>query len=182
MFRYWSGRLQAIALACGALVSISIGLAFTTSRPVRGQTTPSVNAMLRVIGKVERPLNLPDIDLQALPRKRLAVIDEKGTSVTYEGVLVVELLRRAGVPLDEQLRGPQMKLFVIVNAADGYRVVFTLPEFDPDFTDRIIILADRRDGHVLAPPEGPFRLVVSGEKRDARWVREVTGLDVEQAK
>jgi hypothetical protein len=75
-----------------------------------------------------------------------------------------------------------MKLFVIVNAADGYRVVFTLPEFDPDFTDRIIILADRRDGHVLAPPEGPFRLVVSGEKRDARWVREVTGLDVEQAK
>jgi hypothetical protein len=34
----------------------------------------------------------------------------------------------------------------------------------------------------LAPPEGPFRLVVAGEKRHARWVREVTALDIEEAK
>jgi hypothetical protein len=44
--------------------------------------------------KVERPLALSDADLQALPRKRLAVTDEKWTPVTYDGVLVVELLRR----------------------------------------------------------------------------------------
>ena len=67
-----------------------------------------------------------------------------------------------------------MKLYVMVSASDGYRVVFALAEFDPDFTDRIVILADRRDGHALAPPEGPFRLVVAEEKRHARWVREVT--------
>src|SRR5271169_4904545 len=73
--------------------------------------------------------------------------------------------RRAGVPLGKQLRGPQMKLYVVADAADGYRAVFALPEFDPDFTDRVIILADRRDGHVMAPPQGPFRLVVAGEKR-----------------
>jgi hypothetical protein len=74
-----------------------------------------------------------------------------------------------------------MKLYVMVSASDGYRVVFALAEFDPDFTDRIVILADRRDGHALAPSEGPFRLVVAEEKRHARWVREVTALDVEEA-
>jgi DMSO/TMAO reductase YedYZ molybdopterin-dependent catalytic subunit len=177
-FRYLSGRLRAVALTYVSLVAF----AFIASRPAQAQTAPAPNITLRIAGKVERPLALSEADLQALPRKRLAVTDEKGTPVTYDGVPVVELLRRAGAPLGKQLRGPQMKLYVTADAADGYRVVFALPEFDPDFTDRVIILADRRDGHVLAPPEGPFRLVVTGDKRHARWVREVTVLDIEEAK
>jgi hypothetical protein len=113
---------------------------------------------------------------------RLTVTDDKGASVTYEGVSAVELLRRAGAPLGKQLKGPRLRLYVIVEASDGYQVVFALPEFDPDFTDRVILLADRRDGHALASPEGPFRLIVAGEKRHARWVREVTSLDVREAR
>jgi hypothetical protein len=38
------------------------------------------------------------------------------------------------------------------------------------------------DGHRIAPPVGPFRLVVPGEMRHPRWVREVMVLDVEDAK
>jgi DMSO/TMAO reductase YedYZ molybdopterin-dependent catalytic subunit len=176
--RCWSVRLRAAALTYGSLVA----LALIASRPAHAQTAPSSNATLRVTGEVERPLVLSEADLQALPRKHLAVTDEKGTPVTYDGVPVVELLRRAGAPLGKKLRGPQMKLYVVINATDGYRVVFALPEFDPDFTDRVTILADRRDGHPMAPKEGPFRLVVAGEKRHARWVRGVTALDVEEAK
>jgi len=182
MLRCWSGWLCAAALVCGSPAFICLALAFVAWRPAWGQTAPPANTTLRIIGKVERPLVLSEVDLQALPRTRLAVTDEKGTPVTYDGVPVVELLRRAGVPLGKQLRGPQMKLYVIVNAADGYRVVFALAEFDPDFTDRAIILADHRDGHVLAPPEAPFRMIVAGEKRHARWVREVNSLDVEEAR
>jgi len=181
MPRGWSGRLHAAALTCGSFAFTCVALAFIASGAVWGQTPPPANTTLRVTGKVERPLVLGESDLQALPRKHLSVTDEKGAPVTYDGVPVVELLRKAGVPLSKQLKGPQMKLYVIVDAADGYRVVFALPEFDPDFTDRVIILADRRDGHVMAPPQGPFRLVVAGEKRHARWVREVTALDVEEA-
>ena len=62
---------------------------------------------------------------------------------------------------------------------EQHRAVFALAEFDPDFTDRVILLADRRDGHPLSSKEGPFRIVVPGEKRHARWVREVIALDVE---
>jgi hypothetical protein len=36
-----------------------------------------------------------------------------------------------------------MKLFVVVEAADGYGVVFAIPELDPDFTDRLVVIADR---------------------------------------
>jgi hypothetical protein len=159
-----------------ALICVAVSIGFSAS--ARAQTPPG--ASLRVTGKVERPLVISEADLQALPRKRLTVTDDKGARVTYDGVEVAHLLRRAGVPLGRQLRGASLKLYVIVEASDGYHVVFALPEFDPDFTDRIIMLADHRDDHVLASPEGPFRLIVAGERRHARWVREVATLDVEQ--
>ena len=51
-------------------------------------------------------------------------------------------------------------MYLLVEAADDYRVVFALPELDPAFTERVILLADRRDGQPLAAAEGPLRLVV----------------------
>ena len=152
----------------------------TSSLAQQSAKNPS-DATLRITGKIDHPLVVRIADLQALSRKRVAVTDDRGARVTYEGVPVVELLRRAGVPLGNRLRGAQMKFYVVVDASDGYQVVFALPEFDPGFTDRVILLADRRDGHPLSAPEGPFRIVVPGEKRHARWVREVTNLDIEQA-
>ena len=65
-----------------------------------------------------------------------------------------------------------------MDAADGYKVVIALPELDPEFTDRVILLADKANGHPLDTKDGPFRIVVPGEKRMARWVRQVTTLKV----
>jgi hypothetical protein len=44
----------------------------------------------------------------------------------------------------------------------------------------VILLADKADGHPLESKEGPFRVVVPGERRLARWVRQVTTLKVVQ--
>ena len=67
---------------------------------------------------------------------------------------------------------------LLVEAVDGYRAVFSLAELEPELTDRIIILADTKDGQPLPPREGPFRVIVSGEKLPARWVRQVKTLTV----
>jgi hypothetical protein len=99
----------------------------------------------------------------------------------FEGVALVELLQRAGVPLGKELRGDRMMTYVVIGAADGYRVVFALPELDPAFNDRLILLADRRDQQPLPPGEGPLRLIVPGEKRQARWVRQVTAVSIHRA-
>jgi DMSO/TMAO reductase YedYZ molybdopterin-dependent catalytic subunit len=101
VFRYWSGRLRAVAPTYVSFVA----LAFIASRPAQAQTAPAPNTTLRITGKVERPLALSEADLQALPRKRLAVTDEKGTPVTYDGVPVVELLRRAGSTIRQAAPG-----------------------------------------------------------------------------
>ena len=71
-----------------------------------------------------------------------------------------------------------MALYLLVDAADDYRVVFALPEVDPAFTERMVLLADHRDGQPLAVVEGPLRLVAPDEKRPARWVRQVRSCTV----
>jgi Oxidoreductase molybdopterin binding domain len=99
----------------------------------------------------------------------------------FEGVALVELLQRAGVLLGKDLRGRRMVTDVVVGAADGCRVVLALPKVDPAYSDRLILLADRRDRQPLSPVEGPPRLIVPGDKRQARWVRQVTTVTVRLA-
>src|SRR5262249_10815519 len=98
-----------------------------------------------------------------------------------EGVPLFEILKAAGVPFGTDLRGPALASYLVVEASDGYRVVFALPELDPAFTDHIVLLADRRDGKPLEGEEGALRLVVLGEKRHARWVRKVVALRIRRA-
>jgi len=68
-----------------------------------------------------------------------------------------------------------------VEAADGYRVVFAVAELDPASTDRVVLLADRRDGKPLVGAQGPLRIVVPDEKRHSRWVRQVISLKLRRA-
>lgn len=140
--------------------------------------SPAAQAVLSVSGETEHPLELKAAGLARLPRHTARVKDHNGAEATFEGVPLVEILRLAGVKLGEQLRGQEMTTYVLVKAADSYQVVFALPELDPGFTERVIFLADRRDGKPLSPEEGPLRIIVPGEKRHARWVRQVTTLTV----
>jgi DMSO/TMAO reductase YedYZ molybdopterin-dependent catalytic subunit len=129
-------------------------------------------AELRVGGAVPSPLVLTLADLKKMPRKTLSVVNpqEKKTE-TYEGVLLEELLQRAGVAHGEHLRGAAMATYVIAEAEDGYRVVFSLAELDSGIVDSEVMVADTMDGAPLAAKQGTFRLVAPHEKRPARWVR-----------
>jgi len=100
------------------------------------------------------------------------------TPAQFEGVPISQLLSAAGIPLGEALRGPALTQTVLVQAADDYKVVFALAEFDPAFSSREIILADKRDGKPLEGKEGPFRIVAPGDKRPARWVRQVSSIKI----
>jgi DMSO/TMAO reductase YedYZ molybdopterin-dependent catalytic subunit len=136
---------------------------------------------LRISGEVERPLNLSGDDLAKLPRRSLRAKDHSGKEAEFEGVPLIEVLKLAGVKFGEGLRGKNLELYLVVEASDGYRAVYALPELDPAYTDKIIILADKRDGKAMDDREGPLRIVVPDEKRHARWVRQVVGLVVKRA-
>jgi hypothetical protein len=103
---------------------------------------------------------------------------EHDVPAQFEGVPLAAILALAGIQLGEKLRGPRLTEALLVEAADGYKVVFALAELDPEFATREIILADQRNGKPLDAKQGPLRIVVPGDKRPARWVRQVTRLRI----
>ena len=135
-------------------------------------------ASLAVSGAVEHPLDLQMSDLEKMPHTRMDVKDHDGNPVTYEGVTVAELLKAAGAPLGEKLRGAGMASYVLAHAKDGYRVVFALPELDAGFTDLKVIVAYTMNGKPLPEGQGPLRIVAPQDKRPARWIRMLDRIEV----
>src|SRR5262245_35974731 len=112
---FFSGALSV------AVAALSVG-----GTSVAAQGTPAPAAALKVGGDVKTPLSLTPDELKSMPRTQVEVKDEDGRVVRYEGVLVAELLKRAGAPLGGELRGNAMATYVVAAATDGYQVVFSL--------------------------------------------------------
>ena len=129
-------------------------------------------ASLKVDGDVATPLTLTIEDLKKMPRKTLTVANphDQKTEV-YQGVTVEGLLKNAGMPQGEHLRGQSLATYVVFKAEDGYRVVFSIAELDSGIVDLDVIVADTMDGGAIPARVGPLRLVAPHEKRLARWVR-----------
>jgi DMSO/TMAO reductase YedYZ molybdopterin-dependent catalytic subunit len=136
-------------------------------------------AVVEVTGAVATPLRLTASNLAAMPRAAVETRSD-GITVTYEGVWLHEVLKRAGVPTGTELRGKALASYVIAEAQDGYQVVFSLAELDPMFTDNSVLLADTANGKPLSGAQGSFRLVTPKEKRGARAIRMLTRLEFVQ--
>jgi len=141
----------------------------------------SKSDVVLIVDGVEQDLRLSFSDLARFPRQNLRATDELGKESLFEGVLVAEILKAAGVKFGKELRGKRLADYLLVETADGYRVVFALPEFDPSFKQSLVLLADSRDGGPLAESDGQLRLIIPSEKRYARWVRHLVALHVEHA-
>jgi Oxidoreductase molybdopterin binding domain len=132
--------------------------------------------LLEIRGEGIRAMTFSAEDFAKLPRQTVEAKAHDGDVSQYDGVSLIDILSKAGIPTGNELRGKELTRYVIVEASDGYRVLFALPELEPAFTDRVILLADRRDGRRLSDREGPLQIIVPGEKKHARWVRQVTRL------
>jgi DMSO/TMAO reductase YedYZ molybdopterin-dependent catalytic subunit len=74
-----------------------------------------------------------------------------------------------------------MTLVVLAEAADGYKVAYSLAELDEQFGGRRVIVALSQNDAPLPDAEGPLRVVVPGETHHARWIRQLTVLRLVRA-
>lgn len=118
------------------------------------------------------------VSLAALERRRVDTSDAAGIKTTHEGVLLRDVLIKAGVPMD--LRGKALARVVIATGADGYQVTYAIAELDPGFNDHVVLIANRRNGQPLLADSGPLQIIVPQDKRAARWVRQVRSIEVRQ--
>jgi hypothetical protein len=114
--------------------------------------------------------------LAVLPHKTLTVYNEHSkANETYSGVPLIDLLKPLGVP--DKPRGKDFKIFLVAIGSDDYQVVYSLGEVTPDVHDGTVLVADTEDGKPIAT-DGPLKMVATGEKRPARWVRNLVGIHV----
>jgi len=174
-------RMDCMIRVCFPIMAAALAQILAAPPEVLAQNPPAA-AELRITGAVSTPLVLTGADLKKMPRKTLSVVNPHDKKKeTYEGVLLEDLLAKAGVPQGEQLRGASMATYVIAEATDGYRVVFSLAELDSGILESEVIIADAVDGGPLSAQQGPFRLVAPHEKRPARWVRMLKSIIVVRA-
>lgn len=117
--------------------------------------------------------------LASLPHVSVTVHNEHTKAdETYSGVPLIALLTPLGV--SDKPRGKQLRLYVVASGSDGYQVVYSIGEVTPDVHDATVMVADSEDGKPIAV-DGPLKLVATGEKRPARWVRNLVSIDVKAA-
>ena len=166
----------ATLLFCAGLLGANLSPAQTTTQtPVQ---TPVEELKLVVSGDVPTPVTLTAKDFATMPRESVEMPDPDGGKTIYEGVPLQEILKKAGISFGRQLRGKELAGYVLASAKDGYQIVFSLGELDPDLGGVRAIVADKRDGKPLFQYQGPVRLILPGDKAGARSVRMLEKLEV----
>ena len=131
-----------------------------------------------VEGEVLTPLKLTVENLSRMEQTEVKAKDSDGKEHTFKGVRLASILDSAGVTMGKELNGENLTKYILIKAVDGYEVIFSLPEVDPDFTSQTVLLAYMVDGKPLPNGEGPFRIIAPNDKRQARWIRELRSIQI----
>ena len=129
-----------------------------------------------VNGHAEHALHLTAADLKALPQASADVSFETGhgqESAHYTGALLWDIVGKAGITDEPGAKAKHhLQHALLVTGRDGYAVAVAIGEIDPDFENKTVLLVD--DG-----AEKGLRLVVPGDKKGGRAVRDVVRIEIE---
>jgi hypothetical protein len=133
------------------LLSISISSSVEIERTVVVQGIAGTSATISVD------------DLAKLPQKSVQTTDD-GTKVTFQGVLLADVLSRVSTPTGEvqlvtgqggvECRSTAPLYDVLVQGKNGGRAVFAWTEIDPSLADRAVYLVTLRDGRACRTRTG----------------------------
>jgi hypothetical protein len=121
----------------------------------------------------------------------ISVSDPTGANISHSQIRLVPTPDSApakleadsqghNAPTGKELHGESLATYLLATGMDGYSVVLSLAEADPSFHDGQILVADVRDGQPLGK-NGPFQLIVTGDKRPARWVHNLDSIALQSA-
>ncbi len=164
--------MRFLALLSATLLAIALAPATVSAQE------PGVSpAKLKLSTPGHESVVLSLAEFGALPHLTVTVKNgHSDAQEVYSGVRLTDLMTKVRAPLGKELRGKAMTCGVRASAADGYAVLFSISELDPEFHPGEIIVADQMNGQRLDERSGRFKLVASEAKRPARWVRNLTTL------
>lgn len=145
-----------------------------------GPTVPSTQ--LKINGLDGNSILLSPEEFAALPHRTVSVFNSHSkVNEKYSGVPLTDLLAKVGVPLGEQVKGKLFLTGIVAEGTDHYKVLYALAEVDPSIHAGDVLVADSVDDKKL-DKDGAFKMVSTEEKRPARWVRNLTAINVIEVK
>jgi hypothetical protein len=133
--------------------------------------------LLTLDGEIAKPVTWSAAEFQTLPRTTVKVKNASGGEDVYEGVDLAVVLAAGGVPLKDALKGQDVAKYLHAEGDDGFAAVFALPEFDQN----AFVIADRRNGAVLVPADGPLQIISPQEQRHSRWIKHLCLLRIKKS-
>jgi hypothetical protein len=165
---------------CIAILGTVVGLRGQEVRPPKPFPPDIVDPTFTVKGVGDKIVTLSLSDVAKLPQQTVKAADH-GIQTSFDGVLLADVLGKVDLPTGEKFHKTAVSYYLTVEGRDGYRAVYAWAELDPTFLDKPVYLVTKRDGKLLSDKDGPFQVVAPGEKRGARWVRQVMSLEIRQA-
>lgn len=162
------------------LGTVGISATLLAVWPVPAQTAHYA-PRFRLNGEVMTPQTYSLPLLQSLPFTKLDVFFLTGSGpvgAIYTGVLLWDLLTKAGVVTDPTVKNDILRKRVTVTGSDGYQVVFSVGELDPMFGGEQVIAAYAQNGQPITGTSGFAQVVVPGDKAGGRYVFSVVDIRV----
>jgi DMSO/TMAO reductase YedYZ molybdopterin-dependent catalytic subunit len=171
--------IGARALIIAIFVACAAGPLFAADEAKPSGSAPHAGAGVALEGKLKHPQSLDLEALRRLPTEQAQVSfqSERGTTTaSYIGVRLWAVLAAAG-GIDDDEKGAELRHVIKITGRDGYIVVLSTGEIAPDFGGNPALIAYQRDNEPLG--EAGLRLVIPGDKRGGRNVRDVVAITVE---
>ena len=96
----------------------------------------------------------------------------------YTGPRLWDVLLLAKPAIDPNRRESALHFYVVLTARDGYVVVLSLGEIDPEFGGQPYLLAWAEDGKPLASDRGPAMLAPPGDATEGRYIYAVATIEI----
>jgi hypothetical protein len=138
----------------------------------------SASTQLVLTGIAGATKTLTPSEFKALPHVSVNVHNaHSGKDETYSGVAVKDLLAMVEPAKGEGPKVSSNMIVVIASATDNFHVAITLCDTNPDCRNGQAIVADVQDGEPIKT-DGAFKLILTEDKKPARWARNLTSLTV----
>ena len=175
MKRWMQDAVTLVAMAglCGQ------GQAQTTSMAMEHhEAKAAVRSTSLVVTVNGKATTLTQEQLAAMPQRALTVRNgHSSAEETYSGVGVNDLLAKLGITVEGAGAKQVYRSYVKAEGTDHYWVLYSASELQAGLRTTDAIVALTLDGKPL-DTDGAFKLVVAGEKKPARWVRNLAALTV----
>lgn len=139
------------------------------------------SSSLTVTGLDGKTVTLTPAHFKALPHVTVAVHNAHNSKdESYSGVPVSALLAMVQPAKGEGPKVSTNMLLVVAGATDDFHVAITFCDTNPECRSGQALVADVQDGKPIEA-DGAFKLILTEDKKPARWARNLQSLTVKPA-